>query len=129
MTAQEAYNKGLDDAENLAVVKFSNALIGNDDGPFNNPQMEDIRQQILNKPTNPPFSLYSPCGDSYTLHVMLDEPFDKTNLNSLDEKVIEILEYVKSLVGPKPRSRISVKIKKLLTDLKVDFIKNYGKLD
>jgi hypothetical protein len=124
MTPQEAYNKGLDDAEILTIVKFSNALIGNDDGPFNNPQMEDLRQQILNRPP-----LYSPCGDGYTLHVMLDEPFDKSNLNSLDHKVIEILEYVKSLVGPKPRSRISVKIKKLLTDLEVDFIQNYGKLN
>lgn len=132
MNINEAYNKGLDDAESIAVSKFSNTLLGNDDGPFNNPRMEEIRLQILEKinTVSPePIDVISPHGDSYTVPVMLGIPIDDKNLNSLDMKVIEILEYIKSLVGPKPRSKISVKIKKLLTDLEVDFIKNYDKLN
>jgi hypothetical protein len=132
MTPQEAYNKGLDVAESIAVVKFSSALLGNDDGPFNNPSMEEIRQKILeniNTILPEPVDIISPYGDSYTVPVMLGTPIDDKHLNSLDKKVIEILKYIKSLVGPKPRSKISVKIKKLLTDLEVDFIKNYDKLN
>jgi hypothetical protein len=51
MTIQEAYNKGLDDAETAAIAKLSNALQKIDDGPFANPAMEEVRQGILNKPS------------------------------------------------------------------------------
>ncbi len=47
MTPQEAYNKGLDVAENEAYQKLSNALQGADDTPFMNPKMEELRLQIL----------------------------------------------------------------------------------
>lgn len=47
MTINEAYNKGLDDAENLAYDKLTRALEGIDSGPFINPIMEELRQKIL----------------------------------------------------------------------------------
>jgi len=47
MTINEAYIKGLDDAENLTIEKFTKALEGYDAGPFNNPKMEELRQKIL----------------------------------------------------------------------------------
>lgn len=48
MTIQEAYNKGLDDAENLAYLKLKKALSKIEDSPFGNPKMEELRQEILN---------------------------------------------------------------------------------
>jgi hypothetical protein len=129
MTINEAYIKGLDDAENLAIVKFSNALIGNDDGPFNNPQMEDIRQQILTKNSPEQGELQLTRNiDDYTLRILLDQPIDHMSFNSLDRKVIEILEYIKSMNKPRASNKFAVKIKSLLTDLRVDFILNYDKL-
>jgi dihydroorotate dehydrogenase len=47
MTPQEAYNKGLDVAENEAYQKLSNALQGVNDTPFINPKMEELRLKIL----------------------------------------------------------------------------------
>jgi len=59
----------------------------------------------------------------------LGRPYDQTNFNSLDLKAVEILEYIKSHDRPRLANRIAIKIKSLLRDLEVDFIKNYGKLD
>jgi hypothetical protein len=47
MTINEAYNKGLEIAENEAYQKISNALQGLDEGSFINPKMEELRLQIL----------------------------------------------------------------------------------
>lgn len=49
MTIQEAYNKGLDDAESLVLSKMTNAVNHVDDGPFLNPSLEELRQTILNR--------------------------------------------------------------------------------
>jgi hypothetical protein len=54
MTANEAYNKGLDVAENEAYQKISNALQGLDEGSFMNPKMEELRLQILKIKKRPP---------------------------------------------------------------------------
>lgn len=54
MTPQEAYNKGLDVAENEAYQKISNALQGLDDVPFMNPKMEELRLKILKIKNQPP---------------------------------------------------------------------------
>lgn len=48
MTIQEAYNKGLDDAESVAITKLLNTLNGVDD-PFLNPKFEEVRQAIKTK--------------------------------------------------------------------------------
>jgi hypothetical protein len=45
MNIQEAYNKGLDDAENKIISEFQKIIIGDDDNyePFLNPNMEVLR--------------------------------------------------------------------------------------
>lgn len=124
MTIQQAYNKGLDDAENLAVVKFSNALLGNDDGPFNNSQMEDLRQKILEERRSPKVEMVE--NENYALKVFLDQEIDETKLSSLDLKVLVFLRHVFSLRDR--RSKFGVKLRKLLSDLRIDFVNNYDKL-
>ncbi len=47
MTIQDAYNKGLDDAENAVIEKLNNTLNRVDDGPFANPELEAVRQRLL----------------------------------------------------------------------------------
>jgi hypothetical protein len=47
MTINEAYVKGLDDAENNIIDKFIKIMNGEDDGsPFNNPRLESLRQVV-----------------------------------------------------------------------------------
>jgi len=122
MTIQEAYNKGLDVAENEVFENLSSAIDGNDMGSFSSPKMEELRQKILNlKPELLP--------TNYVLGTLLGDSTTFQDLTDLDKKVIEILKYIRSLVGPKPRSRISVKIKQLLTELEVDIIRNHDKLN
>lgn len=126
MTVQEAYNKGLDVAENEALEKFSKALEGVDVGSFNNPKMEELRQKLLF--FEPPKQEFEKLDTNYVSEILLGKKVDRSNFNILDSKVVEILEYVISLVGTKSRSRISYRIKQLLTDLRVDFINSGGKL-
>lgn len=47
MTINEAFNKGLDVAENEAIDKLTKALRSEVTEPFNNPKMEELRQSIL----------------------------------------------------------------------------------
>lgn len=47
MTLQDAYNKGLDDAEAQVIKKLLAVLDGGDDGNFANPEMEAIRQRVV----------------------------------------------------------------------------------
>lgn len=77
MTIQEAYNKGLDDAENLAYLKLKKALSKIDDTPFNNPKMEELRQEILNISASETVEQTS--GDTYV---------------PLDDSVIDIIESI-----------------------------------
>lgn len=124
MTPQEAYCKGLDAAESLAVVKLSNALLGNDDGPFNNPQMEDVRQKILSyKPT-----VIIDKDYNYIVDLINEKELNMENLSEIDKTIVDILNFCMEIVGPKPRSRISVKAKKFLAKLEVDLINKYVKL-
>ena len=44
---QTAYNSGLNDAEDMAIDKFRTAFAGWDNGPFANPKMEELRQDIF----------------------------------------------------------------------------------
>ena len=82
MNLQEAYNKGLDDAEKVAIEKLTNALDGMDDGPFNNPKMEEIRQRIF----------------EYKRPVKIVDPIDKPRL----------LKVFNSILAGKP-SKLEIK--------------------
>lgn len=77
MTIQEAYNKGLDDAENLAYLKLKKALSKMEDTPFGNPKMEELRQEILNISASETVEQTS--GDTYV---------------PLDDSVIDIIESI-----------------------------------
>lgn len=124
MNINEAYNKGLDDAESAAVVKFSNAILGNDDGPFNNPQMEDIRQQLLN---------YSPAviaerDYEYIIRLIQDREIEVDNLSEVDKTIVDILLFCKKIIGKRSKSVIRVKFREFLTKLEVDLINKRVKL-
>lgn len=49
MTNQEIYNKGLTDAESVVIDKLKAYLLDQETTPFNNPELEEIRQQLLSK--------------------------------------------------------------------------------
>ena len=49
ISINEAYNKGLDDAENNACEKLKKALNGEYTDPFINPKMEEIKWEIITK--------------------------------------------------------------------------------
>lgn len=47
MTINDAYVKGLDAAENAVFQNFTELLNGNDSLKFQNPKMEELRQQLI----------------------------------------------------------------------------------
>lgn len=47
MTIQDAYNQGLTDAENTVIEKLTQALQYKETEPFNNPEMEKIREAMM----------------------------------------------------------------------------------
>lgn len=49
ISINEAYNKGLDDAENNACEKLKKVLNGEYTDPFINPKMEEIKWEIITK--------------------------------------------------------------------------------
>jgi hypothetical protein len=49
MTNQEIYNKGLNDAESVVIDKLKAYLLNQETTPFNNPELEVIRQELLSK--------------------------------------------------------------------------------
>lgn len=95
MTIQEAYNKGLDVAENEAHDKLSKALEGLDSGPFNNPKMEDIRLKII--------SLQANINDVDTQTGELCDPCLTIDYSILDiiESIILDKEYISTSMSPK----------------------------
>lgn len=117
MTTQDAYNKGLDVAENEAYEKLSKALEGYDVGPFNNPKMEEIRQKVLFKPFEG--------GNDEFINLLEDAIKTKTygELNTGDFKtkiiskfVLDLMKYNASL--SKRTSVIGVKLKNKFVGIK-----------
>lgn len=47
MTLQEAYNKGLDDAESVVISQLVNLIRENKMDEFNNPKLNAIREILL----------------------------------------------------------------------------------
>jgi len=127
MTPQEAYNKGLDVAENTAIEKLVNALEGNDVGPFNNPQMEEIRQKILYQKNLLQIPHIIPYNRDYNyiLNHLKGEIVEVEKLSDIDNSILTILKFCEEIIGPKPRSRVSVRAKQFLTNLKIDLLNNH----
>lgn len=108
MTHQEIYNKGLTDAESVVIDKLNAYLLNQEATPFNNPELELIRQQLLSKETvikevdyftpdiNTKFLTklessikYSPERRHWTINDFEDERLDK-----LFKSWINIVDYV-----------------------------------
>lgn len=51
MTINEAYNKGLDDAEAKVLEILPKAVMGIDEGVFANPALEEFRKQLVQSAT------------------------------------------------------------------------------
>jgi hypothetical protein len=122
MTPQEAYNKGLDIAENDAYDKMSKALDGIDDAPFNNPKMEELRQRILHPVSNSNFN------STVLTELLLGKPIDESSFTETDNKIIDFLKYLRTLPRKYPQSVRAMQLCKLFRNLEVDFINNDGKL-
>jgi hypothetical protein len=133
MNIQQAYNKGLDDAESIAVAKLLNALNGNDDGPFNNPQMEEVRQRILVNGQPKPFDVEDIfISNSDLLNAITNTLLGKTvfleNLSPIERRVIDIMSEVRDISKSASKSKVSVKFRELITELEIDIIKEKSKL-
>lgn len=109
MTIQEAYNKGLDVAENEAHDKLAKALDGVDGGPFNNPKMEELRLKILQIKKQTPVKVkiiekkvenISSENMEYTLEIFEDIIFGKkyTKIKEFSEKHNLIIKTFESLM-------------------------------
>lgn len=105
MNIQEAYIKGLDDAENIAFEKLSKALNREDVSPFNNPKMESLRQSILNQVMveNTPDELldHNPKEDWSSLDIVCsilnDEDYPDRAMTNRDALTIRCLKDLVSL--------------------------------
>lgn len=120
MTPQEAYNKGLDTAENEAYEKISKAIEGLDVGPFANPKMEELRQRLLN---------YKPPQNNFILDFFSNQEIDKSQLSSTELKTLELFQFCRRIVPKRPTSKISVGLRDKLRAIEVDILKNSDKLD
>jgi|LakMenE01Jun11ns_1017448.scaffolds.fasta_scaffold9959660_47 hypothetical protein len=109
MTPQEAYNKGLDVAENEAYQKLSNALQGVNDTPFINPKMEELRLKILQVKKQKPVKVQiiekkieniSSENMEYTLEIFEDIIFGKkyTKIKEFSQKHNLIIKTFESLM-------------------------------
>lgn len=124
MNIQEAYNKGLDVAENDAYDKLTKALDGYDVGPFANPKMEELRQRLLFTDTKD----VSP-DTSYLLKFFKNEEIDESMLSSTDVKILELLRFCKRSIPKRPTSKITIMLRALISDIEIDILKNDDKLN
>jgi len=125
MTLQEAYNKGLDDAETAAIAKLTNALQKVDGEPFANPALEVVRQSILEIPppvTDPPVVIHTDDKEIFdTLELMLHG--DNYNYVGTKEKEIilgfygEMMTFLRTKINMK--NKLGVRMKSMLK--KVDY--------
>ena len=115
MTIQEAYNKGLDDAEAAAIAKLTNALKNVEDEPFANPALEKVRQDILVR--QPPIVINQDDKEIFdVLELMLYT--DTHNYVGSKEKTIiidfysELMSYLRNRMSMK--NKLSVKVKNMI---------------
>jgi hypothetical protein len=119
ITVNDAYNKGLDTAENNALEKLSKALDGVDVGPFINPKMEELRQKLL----------HCKGSSSFIMDFFNKIPIDDTTLSSTEVKILELLKFCKRIIPKRPTSKISVGLRDKITAIEVDIIRNSDKLE
>jgi hypothetical protein len=114
MTLQEAYNKGLTDAETVTIEKLNNSLNRVDDGPFANPELEAVRQRFL-----------ACVSEKNVIDILEDmingKDFEYDN-EGTDNIIInfygDLMKYLVSTVGE--RNKLGVRMKNSLSKVKYD---------
>lgn len=129
MTIQEAYNKGLDDAENLAYFKLKKALSKQEDTPFGNPKMEELRQEILNVSvpetiTETLSDVYVPLDDSIIdiiESIILEKKYTPVPLENRKYNVVKVFEQLMTTFINLSRQKTNVgkSFSKILKDYKI----------
>lgn len=114
MNIQEAYNKGLGDAEAIVIEKFNNVLNGVDAGPFANPELEVIKQRLLDS-----------ISDKNTIKILEnmingeDYQYDNSGTDSIIIAFYDnLMKYLLSTVGE--RNKLGVRMKNSLSKVKFD---------
>ena len=114
MTIQEAYNKGLTDAETVTIENLNNALNRIDSGPFANPELEAVRQRLL-----------ACVSEKNILDIFEDmiQGRDYEYDNQGTDNIIvsfygDLMKYLLSTVGE--RNKLGVRMKNSLSKVKYD---------
>lgn len=126
MTIQEAYNKGLDDAENSVYLNFVQWLNNTPIKPFNNPKLEDLRQRFITR-----FGELSKHKDQINIFdtsentigkiihgILIGESPDQSMLSTPDKNICDVVrirsDHYRSLAGG--RTRTGKEFKKLVNE-------------
>jgi hypothetical protein len=121
MTIQEAYHKGLDDAEAAVISKLTNALKNIDDGRFANPELEKLRQDILTKPPvvvevekGPPVIIQVDDREIFDVLELMLYTDDYNYVGSKEKTIIlgfygELMSYLRNRMSMKNKLCVQVK--------------------
>lgn len=100
MTINEAYNKGLDDAENTALDKLQKALLGLNTEPFTNPKMEEFRQKLLNMiPIATSSNDEETVSVEYIKNILLVKPDLVNDSKSYSRNTYKLISALKNLMS------------------------------
>lgn len=126
ITIHEAYNKGLNDAEDAVIQKVQDILEGKMTPPFANPRLEEVRQRLIEAVSITPIpvdtSPESTPVDNFRgvvrLILMGEENAVNLSTDGRDVSLLEVIQsrsdHYRSIAGGK--SRIGKQFKKLVED-------------
>ena len=126
ITIHEAYNKGLNDAEDVVIQKVQDILEGKMTPPFANPRLEEVRQRLIEavfiKPSPVDIITEASPLDNFRGVVRLillgDADAAALSTDGRDTFLLEVIQarsdHYRSIAGGK--SRIGKQFKKLVED-------------
>ncbi len=104
MNIQQAYNKGLDDAENAVYKSLTDALASVDSGELANPKMESLRQLVLATSKNDTQGNVS-CGATSCQRDTIAKIIKGEEVQISDDNVIsvfkDLMEYFRQIASKK----------------------------
>lgn len=114
MTLQDAYNKGLTDAETVTIEKLNNALNRIDSEPFANPELEAVRARLV------------ACVSERNIIDILEDMINGNDFeydNQGTDNIIisfygDLMKYLRGTVGE--RNKLGVRMKNTLSKVKYD---------